>query len=170
MTIKFIAESLDSIGAKRSALGQLLFEPKGRYHLAEGIEQIRPHWAFSGVYVLTKPSAPDWNVPFEKNDADVLYVGMTSGNIFECMVRHFGRPRADSPVVYKHRWTNGSAPPNINARLESGDVVLYPIEVSSTVPDLTESQCNLLPGLVEKQLLVAYVERYGVLPPLNLSM
>ncbi|TAM07283.1 MAG: hypothetical protein EPN70_03260 [Paraburkholderia sp.] len=170
MTLKFIAETLNSIAAKRSALGQLTFDQKGPHHLAHGIEAIRPQWKFSGVYVLTKPSAPEWNLDFKESDAEVWYVGMTASDIFQCMLRHFGPLLGNSPVAYGHRWTNGSAPPDIESCLAKGEVVLYPIEVRSSEPELTKKQSGLLPGLVEKQLLVAYADRYGSLPPLNLSM
>ncbi|MGU7773748.1 hypothetical protein ACV229_26640 [Burkholderia sp. MR1-5-21] len=170
MTLKSIAETLESIRAKRSAVGQLSFKPTGPYYLAQGLEPIRPQWEFSGVYVLTKPSAPDWNVAFEESDAAVWYVGMTARNIFECMLRHFGLPRSASSVVYQHRWTNGSASPDIEGCLARGEVVLYPISVRSSEQALTQKQRDLLPGLVEKQLLVAYADRYGSLPPLNLSV
>lgn len=169
MTPRTLAETLRNIGEKESALGSLMFKPRSPHHLRDGVAPIRPHWKFCGVYLLTKPTEPDWNVPFEESNADIWYIGMTSVNIFECMIRHFGHPRHGAPVVYEHRWTNNSAPPDINTYLARGDVVVYPIEVSSTSPQLTEKQRNLLPGLVEKQLIVAYADRYGMLPPLNLS-
>ncbi|WP_155520964.1 hypothetical protein [Ralstonia solanacearum] len=170
MTLKTISEALQAIAEKPSAVGLLTYRPRPPYNLVHGLEQIRPHWQLSGVYVLAKLLEPEWNVPFEEGDAAVWYVGMTAVDIFKCMERHFGRPRTGAPVVYEHRWTNGSAPSWIGEYLQRGEVVLYPIEVPSATPQLTGNQRNLLPGLVEKQLLVAYVDRYGTLPPLNLSM
>lgn len=122
------------------------------------------------MYLLTKPADPAWDIPIEQSDSELWYVGMTAGNLFERMVTHFGPRRTESSVLYQHRWTNNSAPPHIEERLAHGDVVVYPIEVDSALPQLTEKERSLLPSLVEKQLLIAYVDRYRKLPPLNLSM
>jgi len=170
MASKFIVDVLRNIEEQESALGSLTFDRQAPHYLKDGLEPLRPRWRLSGVYLLTKPQVPDWRVPLEESNAELWYIGMTTANLFDRIDQHFGRPATGDAASYRHRWANVAMPTDISKCLATGEVVVYPIGVSLGPTSLTESQRYLLPSVVEKKLLVAYVDRFGALPPLNLSM
>ncbi|HMU86658.1 MAG TPA: hypothetical protein PK212_05955, partial [Agitococcus sp.] len=95
-----------------------------------------------------------------------LYVGKTQKNLCERIKSHFGMKNLTIKTCENHRWHSvPSISDELKNRLSQGKVVIYPVECISD----NLSAKALLPELIEKQLLVAFVLTHGHLPKLNLQ-
>lgn len=143
-------------------------EPRAPVLLSNGPQQTLPLWSLFGVYLLVERNDDAWDVPLERFDGEVLYVGMTNSNVHERLKSHFGLANMRSSFE-NHRWrTVKRVLPELQERLGRGDVVLYSIGISSKF-ELPDGQRALLPEILEKHLLLRYALTQQRLPILNLQ-
>ncbi|MBK9186380.1 MAG: hypothetical protein IPM78_08925 [Moraxellaceae bacterium] len=162
-----IKQVLDEMFSKPSALGNISYQIKQPMLLSEGMAQVYHAWELSGVYLLLEhQESKNWNVPLEQASGKLLYVGKTQKNLCERIKSHFGMKNLTVETFENHRWHSvPSISDDVKNQLSQGKIVIYPIEC---VSDNLNAKV-LLPELVEKQLLVAFVLEHGHLPILNLQ-
>ncbi|HRH92696.1 MAG TPA: hypothetical protein PLW01_12395 [Agitococcus sp.] len=162
-----IKQVLDELFSKPSALGNTSYHINPPMLLSDGLAQIYQAWELSGIYLLLEyQEGSDWNVTLEQASGELLYVGKTQKNLCERIKSHFGMKNLTSKTFENHRWHSVlSISDELKNRLSQGKVVIYPVECISD----NLSAKALLPELVEKQLLVAFVLTHGHLPKLNLQ-
>ena len=162
-----IKQVLDELFSKPSALGNTSYQIKSPMLLSDGLAQIYQAWELTGIYLLLEyQEGSDWNVALEQASGELLYVGKTQKNLCERIKSHFGMKNLTIKTCENHRWHSvPSISDELKNRLSQGKVVIYPVECISD----NLSAKALLPELVEKQLLVAFVLKHGYLPKLNLQ-
>jgi len=119
----------------------------------------------SGVYIYSKVSSPQWDVPLDQNSSDIWYIGKSQGNIGGRVWKHMGLmydPKTGEPCDPRfkyHDWADDdTVPSKIRASIVNGETVVYTIKIAPNEFD---------PQVVEKFLLACHYRTKGILPPLN---
>jgi len=169
MSVQFISKVLKELEneAFKSKLGPFIFDSKPPIHAdsTNGKDELLRNWNSKGIYLLTEP-AEQGNTDLWQNQSAVWYIGKTYSNVYNRIRSHLGSPN-EGHAFGQHEWRDLKyIPEKIREFLSKCQVEIYLIEVGHN-PSLSEDKQRLVPELIEKQLLLAYVHEYGELPVLN---
>ena len=163
-----ILSSLKQINKDVGVFGEISLIPRSPILLENGASQTLSTYALFGIYLLVEKN-PDWNVPLEVYEGELLYVGKTNTNVHERIKSHFGLANMRS-TFENHRWNSvPSISSDLKIKLGSGSVVLYCVDVRCEHTQCKDVALNILPEMVEKQLLLLFALKFGRLPYLNLQ-